>query len=97
MGWIDEHRAGSARDDGFFVHCSFRPAPPADPPGDYWDLYAPADVVTCAAAGPEDVPLQAGALCRAGYGPTSQGHQSSDRRDAGGGAGGDCAQLRPSR
>lgn len=62
IGWIDEHRAGSARNDPFFVHCSFPdPHHPLTPPGDYWDLYAPADVVlpaTCAAAGPQDVPLK---------------------------------------
>ena len=76
MGWIDEHRAGSARDDPFFVHCSFPdPHHPLTPPGDYWDLYAPADVVlpaTCAAAGPEDVPLKQALHAELGCRPTSR-------------------------
>lgn len=45
MAWLDRH-AGTNRDEPFFLQCSFPdPHHPFTPPGRYWDMYDPDDVV----------------------------------------------------
>lgn len=60
--WIEAHARGPAREQPFFLQCSFPdPHHPFTPPGRYWDLYAPEAVAlpaTCGAAAGEDPPLK---------------------------------------
>ena len=60
--WLREHQRGNRREQPFFVHCSFPdPHHPFNPPGRYWGLFDPADVVLpphCGPAVPQDVPLK---------------------------------------